>query len=184
MPAHRSQRRRAYIEQERHDELSDGVPAPAALGEASQERRPDGTLEKGASTTPSKGGKAHKNSTRMSHRVTEALPVSQKSAKRAKFYRRKQCTELARTVGGGVCGMLASLLVKLASEDVAMREQALEEKDREGARKLGESARGHLMYAREVCAKDAQAAKASPGTKGTVAAWAAEHDESTEEKAS
>jgi len=162
MPAHRSHDR-TYVEPERHDELSTGAPGEQAS--AGQERKTNGQLAKGASTLPAQGGKAHKGATRLSHRI-EALRVSEQLKRRARSYRAKQAHELALTVGGGRCGLMASALVKLASEDMALREAALETGNVELARKLGESTRMHLLYAREICAKDGAAYAQATGETG------------------
>jgi hypothetical protein len=156
MPTVRSHDRE-YIEPERHDELSAGTPEPVnAQANAGQERKGrSGRIAKGANIIPAMGGKATKGRSKLTHNVPDALPVSDKLRSRARYARRRMATELARTVGGGVCGMLASAIVKLGVEDMAMREAAMAEGKRDEARKLGESARMHLMYAREVCAKDA-----------------------------
>ncbi len=144
-----------YVEPERHDELSDGTP-DTAQADAGHERTSNGRLSRGASTTPAKGGKAHKGSTRLTHRV-DALRLDAGLVRRARFMRRKTCSELAATVGAGRCGIIASALVKLASEDLALREAALVAGEVDLARKLGESTRMHLLYAREIAAKDGEA---------------------------
>jgi hypothetical protein len=95
-----------------------------------------------------------KGRTKLSHDIAP-MPVSEKLRSRAQFMRRKTCGELARNAGGGECGIIGSFLAKLACEDAALREAALEAGDVDTARRLGESARMHLMYAREVVAKDA-----------------------------
>jgi hypothetical protein len=168
MPAARSHDR-TYVEPERHDELSDGAPA-AEQADAGHERTPKGQLSKGASTTPRKGGKAHKGSTRLTHRI-DSLQVTDQLKRRARFMRRKTCSELAATVGAGHCGIIASLLVKLASEDIALREAALDGDNVEAARKLGESARMHLLYAREIAAKDGEARAKARGPRDPLAAF-------------
>ena len=58
--------------------------------------------------------------------------------------------------------MVASLLAKLGVEDIAMREEAMAKGDIDLARKLGESGRMHLMYGREVVAKDGAARPRGP----------------------
>jgi hypothetical protein len=69
--------------------------------------------------------------------------------------RKRTCHELAKDVGGGKCGIVASAMVKLASQDMALREAALESGNVDLAQRLGVSARGHLLSARDVAAKDA-----------------------------
>ena len=170
MPAHRSHGK-VYIEPERHDELSEGVPAPAQA-DAGQERRADGTLMKGARTIPSLGGKAHKGRTRLSHQIYDATGLGP-FAKRARFFRKAAATELAATVGNGVCGIIPSALLKLAAQSLALAEAALEAGDIEAHRKLGETARMHMVYARELAAKDAVA---RPKLNGTAPWLTAEED--------
>lgn len=162
MPSARSHGK-VYVEAERHDELSDGVPGhPQA--DAGRERRPDGTLAKGARAVPSMGGKARKGETALSHRITDAGKLGV-YAKRARFFRKAAAMELAATVGAGHCGIIPSALLKLAAQAMALAEAALEAGDVDAHRKLGETARMHLVYAREIAAKDAQArpkARANP----------------------
>lgn len=144
---------RPYIEPERHDELSDGSPnVPQA--EASAERRPDGKLAKGAHTVPSMGGLAAKGTTKLSHRI-ESVSLPEPYGRQSRALRRATCAELARTVGGGVCGIIPSLFVKHASVATALAAQALDEGDKDRAVKFAEASRMHLLYARELCAKDA-----------------------------
>jgi hypothetical protein len=159
MPAHRSQDA-VRLETERHDGLSSGVGV-AEHAAAGHERTNGGRWAKGASTDQSKGGRSPKGS-RLTHSTAEALPVSDKLKRRARFMRRRTCSELARDVGGGRCGILGSAMAKLASEDLALREAALERGDVELAMKLGASARSHLLFAREVVAKDARAREQTP----------------------
>jgi hypothetical protein len=154
---------RPYVEPERHDELSNGTPAPTAeQADASQERRQGGArIAPGSKIVPAMGGKARKGRAKLTHDVPDALPVSDTLKRRAKYARRRMCAQLARSVGGGTCDMFASALVKLGVEDMAMREQAMSDGKRDEARRLGESARMHLLYAREVCVKDAASRKHS-----------------------
>jgi hypothetical protein len=146
---------RPYIEAERHDELTDGTPA-RVQDDAGAERKADGTLAKGALAVPRLGGKARKGTTALSHHIEGAGPLGA-YAKRARYFRRAAAHELAVTVGGGTCGVVPSALLKLAAQAMALAEAALEAGDVDAHRKLGETARMHLVYAREICAKDAQA---------------------------
>lgn len=158
MATHRSHDR-PYIEPERHDELSTGVAVSQAR--TSDPRRPNGTLAKGAQAVPTLGGKASKGSTRLSHRIdSPALPDPYR--RRARAMRRATCSELARTVGGGACGIIPSLFVKHASVATALAEQALDEGDKDRAVKFAEASRMHLLYAREICAKDAKERPSAP----------------------
>jgi hypothetical protein len=163
---------------ERHDELSSGVSAGSEQAEASQERRHGGArIAPGSKLVPAMGGKARKGRTKLTHDVAP-LPVSDVLKRRARFARRKTAGELAAVVGGGRCGILASLFVKLGVEDIALREAALERGDIQLAKALGESARMHLLYARETCAKDAKVA----GTGSALPAGTVWDDDKTEAK--
>lgn len=161
MPSHRSHGRQ-YIEPPRHDELPDGVPAQP-LGEAGSERRPDGTLAQGARTIPSLGGKAQKGRTSLSHKIaTESLALPAAYAKRARSFCKAARSELARDVGGGDCGVVASAMVRIASIQMALAEKALDEGRDADASRFGEAARNTLNYAREHAAKAAKARPRAP----------------------
>jgi hypothetical protein len=173
-----------YIEAERHDELRDGTPAANEQAEASQERKAGGRgIAPGATVVPGMGGRARKGRTKLTHDVPSALPVSDTLKRRARFARRKTCSELATFIGGGRCGILASLFVKLGVEDIALREAALERGDIEMARKFGESARMHLLYGRETAAKDAKSRPADiPGQLAALEAADAADERAMEAK--
>jgi hypothetical protein len=150
-----------YPDVVRPDELPRGVPD--AQPEARQERRSGGRgIPKGATTVPSLGGKARSGRTKLTHEVPATLPVPPRLQRQAAYMRKRTCTELAQGVGGGRCGLIASALVKLASQDLALREAALETGDVDVAQKLGVSARGHLLSAREVAARDAESRPRAP----------------------
>ncbi len=148
MPESRSHLR-PYQEPERHDGLSSGVPqAPAKLPHNA------GAIAPGETTRPRMGGQATKNTTHLSHRIDSAT-LTETYQRRARTLRRALCGELARTVGGGACGIIPSLFVKHACVATALAEQALDEGDKDRAVKYAEASRMHLLYARELCAKDA-----------------------------
>lgn len=145
-----------YEEVPRHDEPVVGVAEPAQA-EAGGERRQNGTLAQGASTIPTLGGKAHKGRTSLSHRL-EAPTLSALYAARARTLRNALTRETARDFGGGVCGVAASLFLKFASQKTAAAEEAFTKGDFETHRKLSESARMDILYAREHATKQAQSA--------------------------
>lgn len=153
MPPTSTSHDRPYIEPDRHDELTTGTPAPQVS--ASDKRRANGTLQKGAHDVPSRGGATSKGTTRLSHRI-DSETLTDVYRKRARTLRKATCAELARTVGGGVCGIIPSLFVKHAAVATALAEQALDEGDKDRAVKYAEASRMHLLYARELCAKDAK----------------------------
>jgi hypothetical protein len=155
-----TQHGRKYVEVERHDELSSGVPAPnVAQASAGAERRPDGAFAQGARTAQSKGGSAHKGETQLSHRIAGGK-LAPNSARRARTLRQALANEVSATVGGGVCGVAASLFLKFASQKTAAAEEAFVRGDYEAHRKLSESARMDILYAREHAARTAVAREA------------------------
>jgi hypothetical protein len=103
----------------------------------------------------SDGGKRRKGTTRLSHHIDSAT-LSPESARRARALRRALAGEIAATVGGGVCGVAVSLLVKFAAQKTACAEDAFNAGDLEAFRKLTESARMDVLYAREHAAKAAK----------------------------
>lgn len=160
MPDHRSHGF-AYIEPERHDELSAGLAA-VRTGE---QKRDVGRFMPGADGSAAlagaKGGGKHKGRTRLSHRI-DAGTLTPTSVKRARTLRRALSGEIAATVGGGVCGVAASLFIKFASQKTAAAEEAFAKGDYETHRKLTESARMDVLYAREHAAKEAAARPRGP----------------------
>jgi hypothetical protein len=115
----------------------------------------------GARTIPAAGGRATKGRTKLSHDIGGAS-LTPTSTKRARTLRRVLSGEVAATVGGGRCGVAASLFIKFASQKTAAAEEAFERGDFEAHRKLSESARMDVLYAREHAAKEAQARPRAP----------------------
>ncbi len=136
------------------------MPAPEQV-EARRERRSNGTLALGGSTTQRKGGLAHKDETALSHRLN-APALSPKYLKQARSLRNALRREIAVVLGGGTCGVAASLFIKFASQKTAAAEQAYEVGDFETHRKLSESARMDILYSREHAIKEAKARPAAP----------------------
>jgi hypothetical protein len=149
---------RPYVEPERHDELSPGVAEQAP---ARDPRKPGGQLVQGARSVPSLGGKAHKDKTFLSHRI-EGSTLDPVNVRRARTLRNRLSREIAAGVGGGVCGVAASLFLKFASQKTAAAEEAFAKGDFETHRRLSESARMDVLYAREHAAKQAQARPRMP----------------------
>lgn len=145
-----------YIEPPRHDELPTGVPAPEQAP-AGGEKRPDGTIAPGAREIPARGGRAHRNTTRLSHRFEGPETLPPEYVKRAKGLQRALRAETARSFGGGQCGIAASLFIKWAAQKTAAAEQAYVAGEFETHRKLSESARMDILYAREHAMKEAAA---------------------------
>jgi hypothetical protein len=149
------------------DELPSGVQAPA-LESARRERRPDGRFAPGARTVQAAGGRATAGKTRLAAKLG-LTAVAEGSAfapyrRAAATFRRVQCSELARTVGGGVCGPGPSSIVASAALCLAwsryFSDCAAAAGDDEAAlrsARLGETSRQHLLAAHELCAREAQA---------------------------
>jgi hypothetical protein len=169
-PDHRSHGR-PYVQPDRHDELSDGVPASITPVRAGGPQRSGGMFVADSAETAAnaaKGGAARKGRTSLSHRI-EGPTLTPKSVSRARTLRRALSGEIAATVGGGRCGIAASLFLKFAAQKTAAAEEAFVAGDYETHRKLSESARMDILYAREHSAKEA-AARDSRMAPGDVAA--------------
>lgn len=146
-----------YQEPERHDGLSVGVPAAASSGAQKRDRgRLTAGPEGSAAEAGRKGGAKRKGTTELSHRI-DAPKLTPTSQARARTLRRALSGEIASSVGGGRCGIAASLFIKFAAQKTAAAEEAFAAGDYETHRKLSESARMDVLYAREHAAKEAQA---------------------------
>lgn len=149
-----------YVEAPRAHELPNGTPAPP-LVEKPAERKPNGQFAKGARTVQVAGGRV--GVSKLAHHIGSISDLPPIWRGRARAFRKSACAEIARDVGGGSCGVVASAMVKLAAEALALAEYALEKGDFDQHRKLGESARMHLVYAREHAAKAALARRMNQG---------------------
>lgn len=160
MPVQRSHDR-PYVEPERHDALSPGVPAARGGAQKREAGRftpgPDGS----AIVAGADGGRRHKGRTHLSHRI-DAPTLTPTSQARARILRRALSSEIATTVGAGRCGIAASLFIKFAAQKTAAAEEAFQAGDYETHRKLSESARMDVLYAREHAAKEAQSRPRAP----------------------
>lgn len=162
------------------DELPRGVQAPP-LESAGHERRADGTFAPGARTMQAAGGRATAGKSRLAARLgLAALPDDAKLRPymgAAATFRRVQCAELARTVGGGVCGPAPSALVASAALQTAwsryLSDRAAVDGDAELALKasrLAADARQSLLAAHELCAREGEARRKSQ--RGARRSWA------------
>jgi hypothetical protein len=162
------------------DELPQGVQAPP-LASTGSERRPDGTFAPGARTMQAAGGRATAGKTRLAAKLGLArLPEGDAFApyrRAAATFRRVQCSELARTVGGGVCGPGPSSVVASAALALAwsryLSDQAAQTGDAELAMRsarLGETSRQHLLASIELCAREATARR-DRGDGDVLAPW-------------
>jgi hypothetical protein len=174
MPSHRSHKR-VYVNPPRHDELPPGTPGQTHA-EASGERRENGQLAAGASTVPALGGKAHKGTTALSHRISEQA-FDDAGRHRVRRLRRALSREYAATVGGGVAGVGGNLLLKIVAVAAEWHEQAMRRGDEDGTRKHAETIRTTLAYAREEIAKVGAARKGASESFDDLVAGAAAGDE-------
>jgi hypothetical protein len=122
----------------------------------------------GARTVQAAGGRAKRGKARLTARLGLAsLPAGHAFApyrRAAATFRRVQCSELARTVGGGVCGPGPSSVVASSALALAWSRYLSDEAARTGdpelamrSARLGETSRQHLLAAHELCAREAQA---------------------------
>jgi hypothetical protein len=148
------------------DELPAGRPASARPGSPT-DRGEAGRFVPGNSLA-SAGGIATRGRSRLTARLGLAtLPDGAAFApyrRAAATFRRVQCSELARTVGGGVCGPGPSSVVASAALALAWSRYLSDEAARTGdaelamrSARLGETSRQHLMAAHELCAREAEA---------------------------
>lgn len=160
----------------RADELPAGVGGTLALAQAehTSERRPDGTWAKGARTAQRSGGKATRGGTRLADRLglskLDRSAAFQPYKLAAVTFRRAQCTELAKSVGGGVCGPGPSSMVASAALQLAWSRFLSDLAATTGdpglalsASKLADASRNNLLSAHELAAKEAQSRPRSPG---------------------
>ncbi len=160
------------------DELPAGVPADAREG-SPHDRGEAGRFAPGNSLART-GGHAKRGTSRLTARLgLSVLPDGDAFApyrRAAATFRRVQCAELARTVGGGVCGPGPSSVVASAALALAwsryLSDQAAATGDAELAMRsarLGETSRQHLLAAHELVAREATARPRAP--VDPLAAW-------------
>ncbi len=152
------------------DELPSGVPADARP-ESPSDRGEVGRFARG-NALASLGGKARKGKTRLADRLGLRAPNADAAFKPYKAaavsFRRAQCSELARNVGGGVCGPAPSSLVASAALQLGwsryLSDVAAETGDAAAAlqaSKLADASRQNLLAAHELCALEAKARAAN-----------------------
>jgi hypothetical protein len=135
-----------------------------------------------ARTVQSAGGRATRGKSRLAARLGLAnLPEGDAFApyrRAAATFRRVQCAELARTVGGGVCGPGPSSVVASAALALGwsryLSDQAAKTGDPELAMRsarLGETSRQHLLAAHELAAREAQARRAAQPASDPLGAF-------------
>ena len=165
------------------DELPLGVQAPPQAS-ARKERRPNGTFAPGARTIQASGGRATRGKSKLTARLGLAnLPEGNAFApyrRAATKFRRVQCAELARIVGGGVCGPAPSSIVASAALALAwsryFSDQAAVSGDSElavRALRAADASRQSLLTAHELCAREAASRPLAPSD----APWLTHADE-------
>jgi len=81
-----------YAQPDRHDELSGGTPDPVQA-DASQERKSRGPRHRAGATRSQRWADGHeKDRTKSTHEI-QTLPVSDTLKRRARFARKKICSE-------------------------------------------------------------------------------------------
>ena len=153
------------------NELPAGMPGDARAASPT-DRGEAGRFARG-NTLARAGGLAKRGTSRLTSRLGLAtLPEGDAFApyrKSAASFRRVQCGELAKTVGGGVCGPGPSSVVASAALALAwsryFSDQAAATGDVDLAMRsarLGETSRQHLLAAHELCAREAKARPPNP----------------------
>jgi hypothetical protein len=147
------------------DELPLGVPAALPV-EAQGDRGQGGRFAPGNAGLSAAGGRARRNKVRLAAKLTlGTLPEGaafEPYQRAAKAFRRRHCSMLAATVGGGTCGtgpssMVASASLQLAWSRFFSDRAALtgDTEDIGQASRLMDASRQNLLAAHELCAKEA-----------------------------
>lgn len=167
------------------DELSLGVQAPPQAS-ARGERRANGTFAPGARTVQSSGGRATRGKTRLAAKLgLNQLPPDASFAeyrRAAVTFRRVQCAELARTVGGGVCGPAPSSIVASAALALSwsryFSDIAAVTGDADMAARavmFADKSRQMLLTGHDLCAREALS-RSERSRTSTTAPWFAPED--------
>lgn len=162
------------------DELPAGVPAEARH-ESPRDRGEAGRFAPG-NTLARQGGHARAGKTRLADRLgLSSMPegAAFKPYKAAAVsFRRAQCAELAKTVGGGMCGPGPSSIVASAALALAwsryLSDVAASSGDPElalRAVRLADASRQSLLTAHELCAREAEARKKTAAPADPLARW-------------
>lgn len=165
MPVQRSQGQ-VRAQAPRADELPEGVQANEQA-EARGERTERGTWTKGARTAQSKGGRALKNRTALSHQAgldpILTLETFKPYLAQAKPFAKAEIGAIARSLGGGELGPGPSSVVVSASLQLAASRYWFDQgaatgdpKAFETASRLADASRSNLLSAREMAAKEAK----------------------------
>ena len=159
------------------DEMPTGLPGDAPVA-SPQDRGARGAFARG-NTLAARGGAAKRGKSKLAVRLglgdlPEGAAVKPYMASAATF-RRVQCAELARTVGGGVCGPAPSSIVASAALALAwsrfFSDQAALSCDPELAVRavaLADRSRTMLLTAHELCAREATSRGSRPRTLASL----------------
>jgi hypothetical protein len=150
------------------DELPAGFPADTR--DASPTDRGDHGRFAGGNSLASQGGKAKAGRVSLGHRLSlpdaPADRAFEPYRRAAVSFRRAQCRELSRSVGGGYLGPGPSSLVASAALQLAMSRflsdhAGLDAAVMAQASRLANDSRQNLLAAHELCAREAMARKAT-----------------------
>ena len=152
------------------DELPVGLPADA--GEVSRADHGHAGRFAGGNKVSARGGRAKAGKTKLAVRIGLSKLAEGSDfgpyKRSAVGFRKAHCGELARLVGGGVCGPGPSSIVATAALALAWsrylsdRAQASGDADLAGkAIRFGDQSRQMLLTAHELCAREAVARKAA-----------------------
>lgn len=174
------------------DELPRGLPADADA--TSRRAAGEGGRFAPGNRRSVLGGRAKRGKSRLTARLGLAdLPDDSSFApyrRAAATFRRVQCAELARTIGGGVCGPAPSSIVASAALALAWArwtsDQAAAKGDPElatRALRMADTSRQMLLTAHELCAREAQSRPRVSATDRMIAEAAARsvHDDDEED---
>lgn len=146
------------------DELPAGVPGPCPeAGQEADRGRPFRAGEDRTRRIAAQGGRSRRARTELASAlgVETSDPQFREQLRRAEPFRRAQCSRLALLVGGGECGPAPSAEVASAALALAGSRVAYSNGDFALGARLATDARGHLLAAHELCAKEAVARKAA-----------------------
>ena len=166
------------------DELPGGI-ALEAPEETSQDRGTAGRFAPG-NQLARRGGLAKRGKVRLAERIGLRRHSDQSAfapyRASAVSFRRAQCAELARSVGGGVCGPAPSSCVASAAMQLAWSRYFADEAELTGdpelalkASRLADASRQNLLAAHELCAKEAASRPQAP--VDPLAKWRLPEDE-------
>jgi len=156
-----------HVEVSPVDELPVGVP-DCARPERPSDRNERGLFARGNSIA-SLGGRSRAGQPRLARRLglggAFADPRFEAYVRSARAFRKHHVSALARTVGGGYCSAAPSSIIASAALQLAASRFAFEVLgDLALGSRLADASRQNLLAAHELCAREAAARPAGPGT--------------------